>query len=228
MALVADDSGQLGAGLKKLLLMLIGIFPAVVLSGCGSTVTVIPGGDVYWQDDFSDPASGWDQANGTDGVTDYAGGVYRMFSALPDYYLWANPGKQFASDVRIEVEVVKTTGPDDSVFGIVCRYRNTDNYYVLMISGEGLAGIAKLQSGQGLTLISGESLAADANILKGLATNRLRADCIGDSLTLFVNDAQVASAADSALSGGDVGLFLGAFDMPGADVYFDNFTVRRP
>jgi uncharacterized protein YceK len=201
---------------------------AIILSGCGSVMTVIPGGDVYWQDDFSDPASGWDRVSGTDGVTDYAGGAYRMFSALPDYYLWANPGKQFANDVRVEADAIKTTGPDDSVFGVVCRYRNTENYYALVISGEGLAGIAKVQSSRGLILISGESLMPDVNILKGLATNHLRADCVGDSLTLYVNDSQVASATDTSLSGGDAGLFLGAFDMPGADVYFDNFVVRKP
>ncbi len=207
------------------------LFPSVLalilLSGCGSVVTVIPGGDIYLQDDFSNPAGGWDRVSGTDGVTDYADGAYRMFSALPNYYLWANPGRQFANDLRIEVDAIKTTGPDDSVFGLICRYRNAENYYALVISGEGLAGVVKVQSGRGLELISGESLQADAHILKGLATNRLRADCIGDSLTLYVNGSQVISAADSSHSGGDTGLFLGAFDMPGADVYFDNFIVRK-
>ena len=58
--------------------------------------------------------------------------------------------------------------------------------------------------------------------------NHLRADCIGDRLTFYINFTEVASATDSDLPGGDVGLVAGAFTEPGVDVLFDNFVVVQP
>jgi hypothetical protein len=58
--------------------------------------------------------------------------------------------------------------------------------------------------------------------------NHLRADCIGDKLTFYINFTEVASAADSDLPNGDVGVLAGAFAEPGVDVLFDNFVVIQP
>ena len=65
-------------------------------------------------------------------------------------------------------------------------------------------------------------------INQGNATNRLRADCIGQTLTLYVNDQQVFQTSDSQFSSGDVGLIAGTFDVAGTDIHFDNFVVRKP
>jgi hypothetical protein len=185
-------------------------------------------GDVYYQDDFSNPASGWDRADGADGVTDYAGGMYRIFSATPDYYMWATAHRGFPSDVRIEVDVTKKSGADQDVFGVLCRYRNEKNFYILMISGDGQAGIAKRTSGADLTMLSGTSMKTNASIHPGPAENHLRADCIGDRLSLYVNGTLAATASDSDFTGGDAGLWLGTYDLPGTDLSFDNFVVRKP
>jgi hypothetical protein len=205
------------------------VFILLLSVGCTGVATVLPGSDVFFQDDFSNPASGWDRVTGTDGETNYAGDSYRLFSALPDYYLWANPGRLFERDVRIEADAIKIGGPNDGVFGLICRYQDAGNFYVFMISADGQAGIARVQSGRDLVMLSGESLQPSSRIQTGLATNHLQADCLGSTFALFVNGEQVASANDSVIgSGGDVGLWLGDFDMPGVDVHFDNFIVRRP
>lgn len=188
----------------------------------------MPQGDVYYQDDFSNPSSGWDRAAGADGVTDYADGTYRIFSATPDYYLWATAHRSFPDDVRIEVDVTKKTGADQDVFGVLCRYRDEKNFYILMISGDGQAGIAKRASGSDLAMLSGPSMKTDPSIHPGPASNHLRADCVGDKLSLYANDALVASATDPDFSGGDAGLWLGTYDQPGTDLSFDNFVVRKP
>jgi hypothetical protein len=197
-------------------------------AGCRGVATVLPGSDVFFQDDFSDPASGWDRVSGSDGVTDYAGGTYRLFSALSDYYLWATPGRLFERDVRIEADAIKVSGPDDGVFGLICRYQDAENFYVFMISADGQAGIAKVLSGRDLVMLSGATLMPSSRIQTGLATNHLQADCLGSTLAFFVNGEQVASADDSSFTGGDVGLWLGDYEMPGMEVYMDNFVVRRP
>jgi hypothetical protein len=199
---------------------------ALLLAGCSGWS--MPRGDVYFQDDFSSASSGWDRVQGSDGVTDYADGAYRIFSATPNYYMWATPGRTFADDVRIEVDVTKKGGPDSDVFGLLCRYQDAKNFYILMISGDGQAGIAKRSSAGDLVMLSGESLKSNPGIHSGLETNHLRADCVGAGLSLYVNDLLAATATDLEFSGGDAGLFLGAYDQPGTDLYFDNFVVRKP
>jgi len=205
------------------------VFLLLLPAGCASVATVLPGSDVFFQDDFSNPASGWDRTAGTDGETDYADGTYRLFSALPDYYLWANPGRLFERDVRIEADAIKMGGPNDGVFGLICRYHDAGNFDVCMISADGQAGIARVQSGRDLVMLSGESLEPSSRIQTGLATNHLQADCLGSTFAFFVNGEQVAAASDTAIGeGGDVGFWLGNFEMPGVDVHFDNLVVRRP
>jgi hypothetical protein len=58
--------------------------------------------------------------------------------------------------------------------------------------------------------------------------NHLRADCVGNTLTFYINFTQVAVALDADLLAGDVGVLAGAFSAPGVDVLFDNFLVLQP
>ncbi len=199
---------------------------SLLLASCG--IVSMPQGDLYFQDDFSDPGSGWDRVEGADGVTDYADGTYRIFSATANYYMWATPGRQFPGDVRIEVDVRKKSGPNSDVFGVLCRYRDEKNFYILMISGDGQAGIAKRSAAADLVMLSGESLKSNPAIHPGLSANHLRADCSGTSLSLYVNDILVSTATDAEFAAGDAGLWLGAYDHPGTDLFFDNFLVRKP
>jgi hypothetical protein len=184
---------------------------ALALSACASAS--IPQGDIYYQDDFSNPASGWDRATG---------------SATSDYYMWATAHRSFPNDLRIEVDATKKAGADQDVFGVLCRYRNEKNFYILMISGDGQAGIAKRTSDADLAMLSGGSMKSDPSIHPGPATNHLRADCVGSKLSLYVNGTRVAEATDPDFTGGDAGLWLGTYDRSGTDLYFDDFVVRKP
>ena len=65
-------------------------------------------------------------------------------------------------------------------------------------------------------------------ILTGAQDNRLRADCSGSQLTVYVNNVKLASATDAEYSSGDIGLLAGSFDQTGSDIYFDNFIVYKP
>jgi hypothetical protein len=47
-------------------------------------------------------------------------------------------------------------------------------------------------------------------------------------LTFYINFTEVASATDTDLPTGDVGVLAGAFSQPGVDVLFDNFVVMQP
>jgi len=182
--------------------------------------------DVLFQDDFSDPSSGWDQVNEDDGSTDYVNGVYRIYVDEANYDIWANPGLNF-TDTVIEVEATKIGGPEDNDFGVICRYQDLDSFYFFIISSDGFYGVAKVINGE-QELIGMENMEESDAINQGSASNIIRADCVGNQLSLYINGEKVADASDSQYPSGDVGLIAGTFDISGTDVHFDNFVVREP
>ena len=62
----------------------------------------------------------------------------------------------------------------------------------------------------------------------GSASNHIRADCVGDTLTLYVNGMQLAQVKDARFPAGDVGLIAGTYATPGTDIRFDDFIVYQP
>lgn len=188
-------------------------------------------------DDFSNPKSGWGSSRDANGSTDYENGAYRiLINGIGDngngMDYWANPGlgSQLPADVQVEVDASKIGGPDDNDFGVICRYTSTndkDSYYQFMASSDGYVGIMFVTAGD-QKVISADTLVESDAVRQGKATNHFRADCIGDVLTLYINDKLVATAKDSTLTGGDVGLIAGTYATPGTDILFDNFTVKEP
>ena len=95
------------------------------------------------------------------------------------------------------------------------------------MSSDGFYGIGIFTGGQGVLLGQSE-MQASSNIKKGLAVNHLRADCVGDALTFYVNGFQLISVQDARLKSGDIGLLAGTFAQPSVDVIFDNFVALKP
>ena len=184
-----------------------------------------PGG-VLFQDDFSRPSSGWDRYQDETYAADYQDGAYRLHILRPNTDAWANPGLDFG-DVRIEVDATKIGGSDDNIFGVLCRYQDPSNFYYLLVSSDGFTGIGVYKDGRRL-LLTDESLLPSPVVIRGSVTNHIRADCIGRRLKLYVNGQSVAEASAAEWQRGDVGLIAGSYDMAGAEILFDNFSVLQP
>jgi len=214
---------------KKLLIPLAVLL--VVSLAC--TLPSIPGlnngGDTntLFSDDFSDDGSGWDEYTNSDGSVAYSNGAYHIIVTTTDMMLWGNPYQDFQNDVRVAVDVTKSGGPDDNALGILCRYQDVDNFYLLIISSDGYAGIAMYKADE-FTMLSGDYMDTSEAIVQGAASNHIEATCIGTTLTLLVNGTQVATATDATFSGGDVGLFAKSFSEGNVDILFDNLVVSKP
>jgi hypothetical protein len=205
---------------------MLSIFLLCLLASCGLFEMPTEPGSVLYQDDFSRASSGWDRYQDEVYYSDYFEGVYRISVFEPNTDAWANPRLDFG-DVRINVEATKHDGPDDNLFGIICRYQDPLNFYFFLISSDGYTGIGVSKDGRRVLASADSMLPSDA-VLRGAATNHLRAECIGYDLRLYVNNSLVAQAYGAEWESGDVGLIVGTYQEPGADIYFDNFSIVRP
>lgn len=183
-------------------------------------------GEVLFQDDFSDPDSGWDRLTAPNGETNYLNGVYRIYVNQPSTDVIASPGLEF-SDTIIEVDAAKIGGPDDNDFGIACRVQDKTHYYFFLISSDGYYGVGQYTD-QGQQLIGMPAMLPSEIIQQGQAINHIRADCVANRLALYVNGERLIEITDDTYASGDVGLVAGSFGTPGTDIHFDNFVVTKP
>jgi hypothetical protein len=188
------------------------------ISGGGS-------GDILFEDDFANSNSGWDQYEDSEGFTNYENGTYKIGVYTDTMFYWANPYKDFG-DVVVEVQAQKISGGDDMQYGIICKHQDINNWYALVISGDGWAAIRKRYAGGELEYIADWVEVSAINT--GNSGNTLRAECIGSQLTLYVNGTQAISVNDSDITSGDAGLMAGTFDQSTTEVLFDNFVVKNP
>ncbi len=191
------------------------------------TPTPIPADRILFQDDFSDPNSGWPRVRTEWGITDYVDGRYRIGVGINYTDLWANPGLDFA-DARIEVDAQAVAGSEYNTFGVICRYQDEKNFYFFILSNAGYYAIVKVENGEQYPLTPERQLAVREIIRPGGLVNRVQAECIGDTLRLYANGTLLAEVHDATYTHGDVGLIAGAFTDAGVVVDFDNFVVLKP
>jgi hypothetical protein len=211
--------------ISRLIALSVIFLLALAVSGCGLDLSVTSG-EVLFQDDFTRPMSGWDQIHSPLYQADYESGLYTILVHAPRTDAWATPGLDF-EDTQIQVEANKIAGPDDNIFGLICRYQDPRNFYFLVVSSDGYAGIGLIKDGR-RQLLSGEALLPSAAVRQGQTANVIRGDCIDFSLRLYVNGVLVAESQAAEWRSGDVGLLAGTYDEPSVQIVFDNFSVVQP
>jgi hypothetical protein len=181
---------------------------------------------ILYQEDFSSPDSGWNTWKQDASQVYYKNGGLVIKINKPRFDYWSRPGKRFA-DARIAVDATRLSGPENNDFGIICRYRNSDNFYGFFASSDRYFGIIRVKDGK-YEVLSGPELQFSDTIQKSPGTNQLRADCIGNTLTFYINGKQMAQVADTTFKSGEVGILAGTYDEPGVEILFDNFIVLKP
>ncbi|MDY6867555.1 MAG: hypothetical protein SVT56_06570 [Chloroflexota bacterium] len=181
---------------------------------------------VLFKDSFSDSMGNWRTHSDSLSFAGYTQSGFRLWANVPNYQFWSVPGLNF-KNVLIYTRAYKQAGPDNNIYGVVCRYQSEDNYYALVIGSDGYYGIFRTLEGE-QALINQEHMDFSEAIHRGGGTNEIQAVCKGNQLILIVNDTVLLQAQDNSLTHGDVGLIIGNFSEPGVDVLFDDFIVVTP
>jgi hypothetical protein len=205
----------------------VAIVSAVCVSpaACARPTAPTEAGETFLkEDDFSDPSSGWPTRTSSGWSQGYEDGVYRVTLDQDEwrYVLAAATADVDLTDVVVEVDVRFASNYGEAGAGVICRALDSDNYYLFEIE-EGTVSIVKKLNDEQIFLVDDKPTdAIDAGL------TRLRAECIGNRLTLFVNGQEAASAEDGAHTHGDIGLMAGGAAQGFTDVRFDNFSARSP
>jgi len=208
-------------------LSLSALLVASIGAGCAAPVTPLPSGSVLFQDDFSRSSSGWEIGHSTEAIFEYRGGEYAMLVLSPHTSSWSTPGLS-VGEVRIEVDARQTGGSVDNLYGVICRYLDDDNFAFLIASSDGFAGIGEYRDGR-RELLSGDAMLPADAVAPGGLSNHLTAECLIDTLRLYINGTLAAQVASlSQVSEGDIGLIVGSYLEPGVELAFDNFSARVP
>jgi hypothetical protein len=195
--------------------------------------------DPLFSDDFS-ASTRWPEESGK-----HSGSYYGSDSGVDTYNMYASPGSwefQLApevgpiKDAQVRASAILVSGrPDSALAGVVCRAQDKDNYYLLAVSYVGYATIQKGEDGKWKELagaIYPEPIGG-TNSKGGEGTLiDIRGDCVGDKLTLYVEEQKILEAEDSTFEAGEVGLhwenWARSNAAPRAEGAFSSFEVYAP
>lgn len=184
-------------------------------------------GKFHFQDDFSNPASGWDVRQAEFCSVGYSRGEYVFQVNRSHYFMMSNAGRGDLADIHIEVTALSAGSAKDAAFGIVCSYRDPRNYYYLGISLDGFYAIVKTQNAQDTILTSTTNQwSASDKLVKNAASYRLAVEFSPGKLVLFANGIVIATAYDITYAHGDVGLFAFTFEQAPAEIHFKEFVAK--
>ncbi|MFZ6029487.1 MAG: hypothetical protein ACOYYS_17380 [Chloroflexota bacterium] len=157
----------------------------------------------------------------------YDQGGYRIRNRIPGAVIYSVQSLS-PNDVRLEVDANALEAADGAAWGMICRYTDAENYYAFVIGPDNMYGIAKNKDGQ-FQFIKQDS--ADDNKVFEADENEfihLRADCVGNTLSLTVNETLLLQVSDADHTTGKAGLLVKHSRSDDyTDVLFDNFAIWR-
>ena len=183
-----------------------------------------------FRDDFEQVRCGWALFNGAESA-DIRDGVLQIDVSTVGLLAWSYAPPEF-TDIQFSAQTRQVAGDNDNSYGLICRYKDPKNFYVFLISGDGYYAIGKYteekEQIQYLTGSSPDYYLFSESINQGIATNKLRIQCIGQKLSLYVNGFLLAEVNDSTLTQGKIGVAATTYQPGNSIIQFDNALVETP
>ena len=194
-----------------------------------SAAPIASDSNVLFQDDFTNPATGWSE----DKFDNYFVGYHE-----PEYYhievtspnsktTVFEPQKKTFEDVTIDLDVLtvsaKTAATGDFRYGIAFR-RSGDQYYAFTISPRTKKWFVLKNSPSALTVLAEGT---DGNIHELDNDDALRVDAQDSQFIFHINDEVVSQVSDSDYASGEIGFYVESFDSADTHIHFDNLVIRK-
>jgi hypothetical protein len=202
---------------------------ATTTTPAASTPEPVADQNVIYQDNFTNPASGWPEEKFDNYFIGYHEPEFYHIEITSANYKTTvfEPTKQSLSDASIEVKAFtnskKTSATGDFNYGPAFR-RSGDNYYAFTISPRAKKWFLLKSTPSALvTLAEG----TDDKINDLDTPDTLRVDAQGSNFSLYINDQQVGQATDADYASGAVGFYVQTVDATNVHVHFDALTIKK-
>ena len=193
-----------------------------------TTQEPVPASDALYQDDFTDPATGWPEDKFDNYFIGYHEPEYYHVELTGTHYKTTvfEPQKKSFGDFTVELQVLtvssKTAPEGEFRYGLAFR-RSGDQYYAFTVSPRTKQWqVLKNSPSQLVVLAEG----TDPDIHELDIDDTLRVDAQGSDFFLHINDQMVAQVTDSDYAAGEVGFYVESVDAPNAHIHFDELTIR--
>jgi hypothetical protein len=192
-------------------------------------------GEILFQDDFSDPKSGWDSAVREEGEAGYVEGAYRIFVEQAGHQVWSDiggPGPKVRA-LRLEFEATQLAGTSGDLVGARCYtdVKSNAGYILGIAPADQDYYIGAFRGGDFRLLESSEKAVEAVRPLR--EQNQFRVECIMSPdgpivLTLGVNGQLLVRAEDEKrVREFDAFGFFVDTTKGGAEAVFDDLVVTE-
>ncbi len=174
---------------------------------------------------FSSPNAMWYQAYGSNWRTYFHAtkDVFAMKVIEPNVEITVSHSILILNEVRIEADI--STNRGSGYYGFNCR-ESESNYYTLFITTDGHYGLGQTLNGKVEFIYYAASPAIDPT--PGVY-NHVRAECRGNTLTLWANGVLLVQKEIESLAAGYTGMMTGTrWDDDNVVAHFDNLQVWGP
>lgn len=151
-----------------------------------------------------------------------AEGVYRI-RMWPGVIAWSTLGAGNASNFRLTTDVTVSPETPWGYGGLITRYSDDDNFYLVQVDGAGRFRIQARQAGAWQTL---QNWTASSALQQAGAVNHLEVVDSDAGLTVSANGAVIFTVPPNELPAGDVGVMAGSLDAAVAEANFDAITLE--
>ena len=178
--------------------------------------------EILFADDFSDPCSGWLMFDDEIGAMRIENGELVIESKSTEFIAESALGGSF-DDVVIDVDVDLSQLSNPGFFGLACRVGASGNSYEFIIDKDAYYSIWAFIDGDWQALKDYTYLGKE---LDRNEDYHMKVSCVGDTLSLTLNEELIAEVTDTQLIAGDIKLLAATDDPEGMSVAFDNFVVQ--
>lgn len=151
-----------------------------------------------------------------------ADGAYHIMAYEVNNFVVGISERLYLGNFTLEVDAAQVSGDNDNEYGVVCGYRDDDNYYEVAISGDGYAGFFAREGGNWDTVVT---FMPNEGISQGNAANHLRLDVREGRFSFHINGQLAFVDFDDRFGDGLIGFGCGPFTEPGLQCSFDDLTV---
>ncbi len=187
-------------------------------------IRISNGNKVQLEENFLDHDSGWLNSSSKDKAGAYNNGIYEIgLSKVGQIGISYYDKKRFTDSV-VKVSISQVTTAEEAFFGAVCRYTNSENYYLFAITSDGRYSIHKVENDIWSVLVPWTY----SPVIPTRSDLELTTACIGKTLSMAVNGTPLAQVNNTSHWRGQIGLTAGTFASEYFTIAFDDLVILTP